>query len=225
MTIDDSGPAPPGRDRAARLRDAGRRAAAPRRPLRRAAGAAAVGDGRAGLRPPRRVGRPGAQRQPRLPQRLRPPLRGGAAGRRPDRRPGRARGQRVRGHGGRGAPAHAASSCSRTSACRASPATSRPRCDRSCSTRASARAGGSGSWVGRPSPSRETIELPSFLVDELRHAVGAERAGGERDGPPDRPRHRAAGGQRAGPARRVRVGRVPDLLRRAARAHRSGPRA
>ena len=50
----------------------------------------------AGLRPPRRVGRPRAQRQPRLPQRLRPPLRGGGAGRRRLGRPGRPRGQRVR---------------------------------------------------------------------------------------------------------------------------------
>ena len=42
---------------------------------------AAMDDAR--LRPPRRVGRPRAQRQPRLPQRLRPALRGGGAGRRP----------------------------------------------------------------------------------------------------------------------------------------------
>ena len=198
------------------------RAAAPRRPLRRAAGAAAVGDGREGLRPPRRVGRPGAQRQPRLPQRLRPPLRGGAAGGRPDGRPGRARGQRVRGHGRRGAPAHARrhvpglqppgpaprrlGSAALDPARRGHPQR-RARRDRGLEGLRFARDDRAAVLPGRRAASRG----------------GGERAGGERDGPPDRPRHRAAGGQRAGPARRVRVGRVPDLVRRAARAHRSGP--
>ena len=48
-----------------------------------------------------------------------------------------------------------------------------PRCRRSCATRASAVAAGSASWGGRRTASRETIEVPAFLVDELRRAVGA----------------------------------------------------
>ncbi len=82
------------RDRPARLRHARRDAGDPRRPLRRAPGAAARACGRARLRPPRRVRRPRAQREPRLPHRLRPALRGGDRRRRTGRRaddPGRQR--------------------------------------------------------------------------------------------------------------------------------------
>ena len=51
-----------------------------------------------------------------------------------------------------------------------------------------------------------------------------ERGRGERDRPPDRPGRRAAGRQRGRPARRVRVGRVPDVRRRAPRDHRAAAR-
>ncbi len=81
----------------------------PRRPLyAEPPGAPPRAGRRARLRPPRRLRRPRAQRQPGLPDRLRPALRGGAPRRRAGRRAGDPRRQRVLGHGRRRAPADAA---------------------------------------------------------------------------------------------------------------------
>ncbi len=74
---------------------------------------------------------------------------------------------------------------------------------------------GTGSRVGvvgwKTYASRATIEAPAFLVDELRSAVGPARARRERDRPAHRRGRRTARGQRGRPARRLRVGGVPDL--------------
>ena len=99
-------------DRPARLRDAGRHARSCRRHLRRAPRAAPGADGR-----PRGYDRlvVYADREhsaePRLPDRLRPALRGGGPGRRAGRRPGDPRRQRVLRDGRRGAAADAPASC------------------------------------------------------------------------------------------------------------------
>ena len=76
-----------GRDRAARLRHARCDARDPGRYLRGSPGAPSRTGRRARLRPARRLRRPRAQRQPRLPDRLRPALRGGDPGRRTDGEP------------------------------------------------------------------------------------------------------------------------------------------
>ena len=83
------------------------------------------------LRPPRRLRRPRAQREPLVPDRLRPAVRGGDPHRRRDRR--RRRSSSATSAGARPArrPCRCAASCSRTSACRASRATGRGRSPRS----------------------------------------------------------------------------------------------
>ena len=123
------------------------------------------------IHPPRRLGRPRAQRQPRLPQRLRPTLRGGGADRRALRRACRPRGQRVRGHGGRRAPPDAASSPSRTSACPASRATTPHRCPRSSRDEGISDDSRIGVVGWKTYATRDVIEVPAFLVDELRRAT------------------------------------------------------
>ena len=111
--------------------------------LRRPAGARSASGWRPRLRPARRLRRPRAQREPLVPDRVRPAVRGGDPRRRPGRRPGRPRRQRVLRDGRRRAAADATASCSRTSACRASRATGRGRSRRSSAT--------TGSWPGRGS--------------------------------------------------------------------------
>ena len=61
----------------------------------RIANLTATGSTECWLRPARRVGRSGAQREHRVPDRLRSAVRGGPADRRPVRRPGAPAGQRV----------------------------------------------------------------------------------------------------------------------------------
>ena len=149
-----------------------RRAAAAAVDLRRAGRALARSHGRARLRPARRVGRSRAQRQRRLPHRVRSSLRGGGARRRVERGPGAPRRQRVLRLGrGRAVPA----------AMRAlpGPQPARPAARHvvAAGRRSSApRASPSGSRVGvvgwKTYASRDTIEAPSFLVDELRRATG-----------------------------------------------------
>ena len=165
------------RCRAARLRDA--RPASPEIPAGAYAerlDAPARASRRPRLRPARRLRRSRAQREPRLADRFRPALRGGAPRRRA--RWGRGSGdpgrQRVLRDGRRRAAADAAASCSRISACRASHATGRGRWPRSSPTRAS----DAGSRVGvvgwKTYADRSTIEVPAFIVDELRRLTGRD---------------------------------------------------
>ena len=71
---------------------------------------------------------------------------------------------------------------------------------------------------------RRRSRLPAFLVDELRTATRPAGLVENADRPADRSRRRAAGHQRGRAARRVRVGRVPDVARRAPRADRTAAR-
>ena len=220
---DDRRPAP-GADRAARLRDARRRCRRSRRRLRRPAGAASRAAGRARLRPARRLRRPRAQREPVLPDRLRPALRGGDPRRRAGRRPGRARRQRVL----RAWRARRRCRCGgivfQDSACRASRATAPGRSRRSSATRASAPAAGSASSAGRRTPSGRSSTLPAFLVDELRGLVGATGLRRERHRPVHRCRGRPAHHQRGRQLAAFEWAALPDVqgVRRLLRGLRPG---
>ena len=214
-----------GRRRAARLRHARRRAAAPgRRSSPSGWTRLARRMDERGLRPPRRVGRSRAQRQPRLPHAVRPAVRGGGADRRRNRRPGDPRRQRVLRHGRGRAAADAAASASRTSACPASRATRRRRCPRSSPR---------GHQRGQPGRRRRLED-----VREPRHDRGAgvpRRRAAPGDGPTGWSRtptdllidagRRAARHQRGRAAGRVRVGGVPDIARRPQPPHRTAARA
>ena len=89
--------------------------------------------------------------------------------------------------------------------------------------KASRRAAGSASSAGRRTPRRSMIEVPAFLVDELRQATGPSGRRGERDRPVHRRRGRTARRQRGRAAGRVRVGGVPDVARRSQPARRAAP--
>ncbi len=139
-----------------------------RRCTRRASTRSASAPTRARLRSPRRLRRPRAQRQPVVPDRLRPALRGGAPGRRAGRRPGDPRRQRVLRHGRCRAAADAAASVPGPEPAEPAPRPLRaPRRDprRGGDRR---RAAGSVSSAGRPYADRASIDAPAFLVDELR---------------------------------------------------------
>ena len=82
---------------------------------------------RARLRPPGRLRRPRAQRQPGVPDRLRSALRGGDPRRRAGRRPGRSSSATSATAWPAPRRCRCAATCSRTSACRASRATARGR--------------------------------------------------------------------------------------------------
>ena len=93
-------------------------------------------------------------------------------------------------------------------------------CPRSSATRAS-RAGGRVGVVGwKTYANRETIEAPAFLVDELRTMTGPSGLVENATDLLHRPSRRAPRRQRGRAAGGVRVGRVPDVARRAQRAHR-----
>ena len=168
----------------------------------------------AAARPARRVRGPRAQREPGVPERLRPALRGGHAGRRAGWRSADPGGQRVLRDGRCRAARRCAASGSRTSACPSQPRDrSRPLRD-ILAGRGSApgtRVGVLG-WKSYADPAR--IEIPAFIVDELRAPRRAARGSvDERERAPDRPGRRPAGDQRRGPDRRVRARVVPDVRR------------
>ncbi len=117
---------------------------------------------RARLRPARRLRGPRAQREPVVPDRIRPALRGGIAGRRPGGRPCRARRQRVLRHGGRRASADAAASVPGLQPAWPAARSVSRRSPRSWLRRASARAAGSAWSGGRPMPTRRD-ERPAGL--------------------------------------------------------------
>ena len=135
-------------------------------PCRRSAGdvrgspcpAARAGQCR-GLRSPRRLRRSRAQRQPVVPYRLRPALRGGAADRGSRRRAGDPGRQRVLGHGRRRATADAAASVPGLQPAEpaARPLATLPR---SWPTRASARAAALGWSGGRRTARRNAATCP-----------------------------------------------------------------
>ena len=170
----------------------------------------------AALRPPRRVGRSGAQRQPRLPHRVRPAVRGGGADRRE-----------------RAAIRRSSSATSATAVAEAAPLPMRlrplpgPQPARPAprrlgaaardppAPRASRPAAGSASSAGRRTPSRATDRGAGL---PRRRAALADRRGWprrERHRPAHRRRRRAARHQRGRAAGGVRVGGVPDVARRA----------
>ena len=120
----------------------------------------------------RRVGRPRAQRQPRLPHRIRSAVRGGGAHRRRRRAIRRSSSATSATEPPRRRRFRCAASASRTSACRRSRATRRCRFPRSSPPKASPPAAASASSDGRRTPAATTIEVPSFLVDELRRVTG-----------------------------------------------------
>ena len=76
-------------------------------------------------------------------------------------------------------------------------------------------------WKTYADPAR--IEIPAFIVDELRGLVGGTRLGPQRERPAHRSRRRPADHQRRRPAGGVRARLVPDLRRPAAAVRR--PRA
>ena len=144
------------------------------------------------LRPARHLGRSRAQRQPRLPHRLRPAVRGGDADRRADGRAGAPRRQRVlRRRRGRAAAAPLRPLPGPQPA-RTSLATRRRRCPRSSAPKASRPARRVGVVGWKTYASRRMIEAPAFLVDELRDGDRPERPRGERHRPVHRRRRRAA---------------------------------
>ena len=128
----------------------------------------------AGLRPHRRVGRSRAQRQHRLPDRVRPTVRRGGAHRRAaSERSGDPARQRVLRPGRGGAAADATGPVPGPQPARPVARPIASRCPRSCATRASGAVAGSGSSAGRRTRAGRRSRLPAFLVDELRRATGA----------------------------------------------------
>ncbi len=181
-------------------------------------------DGGAGLRPHRRVGRSGAQRQHRLPHRVRPTVRRGGADRRAK--------QMIR------------RSCSATSAtawARSAPLPMRttpvpgPQPARPVAGPIAALArdpGRRGHRARRPDRGRRLEDVREPGDDRgsglpRRRAEASHRSrrpGGERDRPAHRPSRRAPGHQRGRAAGGVRVGRLPDVVRRAQGADRPAAR-
>ena len=211
---DDNGAADDGRP--ARLRHARGASRGPRRPLRRAPGRAARARRGRGARPARRVRGPRAQREPGVPDRLRPALRGGDAGRGAGRRPADPGGQRVLRDGRRRAAADAPRAVPGLQPAQpaARPVAAAARHPGGGGDRRRARGSGVLGWKSYADPAR--IEIPAFIVDELRAPRGRHGLGQQRERAPHRPRRRAAGDQRRGPARRVRARVVPDVRRASA---------
>ena len=163
-----------------------------------------------GLRPARRLRGPRAQREPRVPDGLRPALRGGDARRRPVRRAGHPGGQRVLRHGRSGAAADAAAPVPGLQP--AEPA-ARPLAAAGRDPRRRGHRHGQPGRRDRLEAVRRppsTIEVPAFIVDELR-ADDARRVGRERRRPAHRRRRRPPRDQRGRAAGGVRVRGVPDL--------------
>ena len=176
------------------------RAATLRRAGRRPCGARA---GATRLRPARRVRRPRAQREPGVPDRAstRASRRRSSCVGRDGCRPGDPGGQRVlRAWPGRRRCRCAAHLFQDLSL----PGQPRDR-SRPLAAILADEGIGRGSRVGvlgwKTYADRCLLEVPAFLVDELRALVRSGRRRGERQRPPDRPRRRPAGHQRRRPAR------------------------
>ena len=92
----------------------------------------------------------------------------------PRRRPGDPGRQRVLRDGRRGAAADAPRPVPGPQPARASPAIGRGRWPRSSPTRAIGPGAGSASSAGRRTPTGSTIEVPAFIVDELRRLTGRD---------------------------------------------------
>ena len=198
----------PARDRRpAGLRHAGERARAAGRRCTPARRAAARAGRRARLRPPGRLRRPRAQRQPLVPDGVRPAVRGGPARRRAERR--RPRSSWATSAGAWPAPRRCPMERHRY---QDFSLPSQPR-DRSRPL-AEILAGegiGPGSRVGvvgwKPYDRPDRIELPGVHRRRAARAGRADRPRRERQRPAHRPGRRAADHQRGRPARDVRVGR------------------
>ena len=157
-----------------------------------------------GLRPARRVRRSRAQRQPVVPDRLRPALRGGAADRRAGRRTGDPRRQRVLRDGRRRAAADAPRAVPGPEP--AEPA-ARPVAAaraRSSPTRGSGRAAGSASSAGRRTRPARPHRAAGLPRRRAARADRAERPRRERRRPAHRRGRRPAGHQRGRAAGRAR---------------------
>ena len=180
---------------------------------------------RSRVRPARRVRGPRAQRQPLVPHRVRPAVRGGAARPRAGRPAGDPRRQRVPWDGRRRAAADARP-----------PVPGLQPADAAARPVAAARA---RSWRGRGSGAGrrvgvarlEAVRGPVAARGPRLHrgrAARARRAGRprrERERPPGRPGRRAAGHQRRRPAGRVRACRQPDVATASARCSTGSGRA
>ena len=178
----------------------------------RAARTAARAGRRSRLRPAGRLCRPRAQRQPVVPDRLRPPLRGGRLVRRaqPASRPSWWA-TSATGMAGAAPAADAPASASRTSACRASRVTARrPLADDPRRRRRRSRQPGRRH---RLEVVRQPDDDRSAGIHRRRAAPAGrtDRHGRERQRPAHRPGQRAAGHQRRRPARGLRVRLVPDV--------------
>ena len=151
-------------------------------------------DGGPRLRPPRRLRRSRAQREPRLPDRLRPALRGGDP-----RSSARTASRRSSSATSAGAwPARLPSRCGAIryqDLCLPSQPRDRSRPLATCWRDEGIAPGraGSASSAGRPTTGPRRATRPSYLVDELRRLVGPSRRRRERDGPADRRRRTGCG--------------------------------
>ena len=178
--------------------------------LRRAAGTLADAHGATALRPPRRVGRPRTQRQPRLPHRIRPTFRGGGARRLAWRRSGPARRQRELGHRRRGSAPAAV--CSLPGSQPAWPAAGRI-----VAVADDPRGRGDRRWEQRGCRRLEDVRRPGHdgsAVVPRRRAAPDDRPDGcrrERHRPVDRRSGRTARHQRGRATGRLRMGGVPDI--------------
>ena len=158
----------------ARLRDARRRARrSRRRRYAERAGRAAGAGRRRRLRPPRRLRRPRAQRQPRVPDRA--STRGSRRRCWSSGRPATRAilvGNECYGMAGAAPLRDAPRAVPGLQPARASRATGRGRSPRSWRGRGSARARGSASLGWKTYADDARIEVPAFIVDELRALVG-----------------------------------------------------
>ncbi len=175
-----------------------------------------------GARPARRVRGPRAQREPGVPERLRPALRGGDADRGAGRRSADPGGQRVLRDGRRRATADAP---------RAVPGL-QPAQPAARPVPAAARHPGGGGDRPGHAGRRAGLEVVRGSGADRDPGVHRRRAAGprgrlglgrQRERAPHRPRRRAAGDQRRRPDRRVRARVVPDVRRHRPAARR--PRA
>ena len=184
----------------------------PARGLRHAPGPPSRGDGPSRLRPTGHLRRPRAQRQPRLADRLRPPIRGGDRDRRPDRAARDPRRQRVFRHRGR-----------RTAAVAPHPVPGRQ--PARPASRSITAAGRDPRWRGHRCRATgrgrrlEDVRGPNLDRDAglpRRRAAPADRPGRpgrERHGPADRRGERPARHERGRAAGGARVRRLPDVQR------------
>ena len=162
------------------------------------------------LRPAGGVRRPRAQREPRVPDRLRPALRGGAPRAGSGRPAGDAGGQRVLGHRG-AAPLAVRRHLFQDFSLPSQPSDrSRP-----LDEILAGEGIGLGSRVGvlgwKPYADRSRIEVPAFIVDALRDLTGPAGVVENANDLLIDPGRRAPGDQRRGPARGLRARRLPDV--------------